>query len=150
MMTEKKNKEETTRPVEMQLTPMIDVTFLILIFFMCSINFKLLDGKLSAYLPNDKGVNAPELTVNLERIKIGLKKSDSAISGYSILLNDTKVLNLSKLHSDLKWFYDQNPKLEIVIAPGKGIEYGHVVDILNESLRAGFSDIHFCGIRMDI
>ena len=42
---------------EMEMTPMIDVTFLLLIFFMCTIKFKTLEGKLSAFLPKDVGVN---------------------------------------------------------------------------------------------
>ncbi|MBL6721784.1 MAG: biopolymer transporter ExbD [Planctomycetes bacterium] len=44
--------------VEMEMTPMIDVTFLLLIFFMCTLKFKTLEGKLSAYLPKDVGVNS--------------------------------------------------------------------------------------------
>ncbi len=36
---------------------MIDVTFLLLIFFMCTLNFRTLEGHLSAYLPKDAGVN---------------------------------------------------------------------------------------------
>jgi biopolymer transport protein ExbD len=42
---------------KMEMTPMIDVTFLLLIFFMCTLKFKTLEGKLSAYLPKDVGVN---------------------------------------------------------------------------------------------
>jgi len=42
---------------ELEMTPMIDVTFLLLIFFICTIKFKTLEGKLSAYLPKDVGVN---------------------------------------------------------------------------------------------
>ncbi len=42
---------------EMEMTPMIDVTFLLLIFFMCTLKFKTLEGKLAAYLPKDVGVN---------------------------------------------------------------------------------------------
>ena len=41
----------------MDMTPMIDVTFLLLIFFMCTLKFKTLEGKLAAYLPKDVGVN---------------------------------------------------------------------------------------------
>ena len=37
------------------LTPLIDVAFLIIIFFMC-LPFKTLDGKLAAFLPTDKGM----------------------------------------------------------------------------------------------
>ena len=41
---------------KLELTPLIDVAFLIIIFFMC-LPFKTLDGKLQAFLPTDKGIN---------------------------------------------------------------------------------------------
>lgn len=45
---------------ELEMTPMIDVTFLLLIFFMCTIKFKTLEGKLSAFLPQDVGLSTAE------------------------------------------------------------------------------------------
>jgi len=41
---------------ESDLTPLIDVAFLIIIFFMC-LPFKTLDGKLAAFLPTHKGID---------------------------------------------------------------------------------------------
>jgi len=41
--------------MELNMTPMIDVIFQLMIFFMCSIHFKSLEGKLYAYIPPDKG-----------------------------------------------------------------------------------------------
>ena len=60
---------------EMEMTPMIDVTFLLLIFFLLTIKFKILEGKLSAYLPKDVGVNSSpaepkekvEITIHVEQ-----------------------------------------------------------------------------------
>ena len=43
--------------IELDMTPMIDVVFQLLIFFMLTIEFKTLEGKLAAYLPKDVGVN---------------------------------------------------------------------------------------------
>lgn len=40
---------------------MIDVTFLLLVFFVCTIRFKTLEGKLSAYLPEDVGGNPEQV-----------------------------------------------------------------------------------------
>ena len=37
------------------LTSMIDVTFLLLVFFLLTLKFRTFDGKLSAYLPKDQG-----------------------------------------------------------------------------------------------
>ena len=39
---------------KLELTPLIDVAFLIIIFFMC-LPFKTLDGKLQAFLPTNRG-----------------------------------------------------------------------------------------------
>ncbi len=44
---------------KLELTPMIDMAFLIIIFFMC-LPFKTLDGKLQAFLPTDKGIQPIE------------------------------------------------------------------------------------------
>jgi biopolymer transport protein ExbD len=40
---------------EMDMTPMIDVVFQLLIFFMCATKFRTLDGRLLAYLPKNQG-----------------------------------------------------------------------------------------------
>ena len=56
--------------METDLTPLIDVAFLIIIFFMC-LPFKTLDGKLAAFLPTEKGLNpTPEKPPELFFIKI--------------------------------------------------------------------------------
>ncbi|MHC4597462.1 MAG: ExbD/TolR family protein [Planctomycetota bacterium] len=41
---------------ETNMTPMIDVCFQLLIFFMVTSKFKTLEGKLAAYLPKDRGM----------------------------------------------------------------------------------------------
>ena len=59
--------------VKLELTPMIDVTFLILIFFMCTLKFKTLEGKLVSYLPTDKGLSSKQEEVKFEDAEIILK-----------------------------------------------------------------------------
>jgi len=61
---------------KLEMTPMIDVTFLLLIFFMCTIKFKTLEGKLAAYLPKDVGVNASDAEPK-EKIDIYLRLDNS-------------------------------------------------------------------------
>ena len=41
---------------KLEMTPMIDVTFLLLVFFLCTLRFKSLEGKLGAYLPKELGL----------------------------------------------------------------------------------------------
>lgn len=57
--------------IEMDMTPMIDVTFLLLIFFMCTLKFKVLEGKLTAYLPKDVGVNSSDAPP-VEKVQIDI------------------------------------------------------------------------------
>ena len=62
---------------DLEMTPMIDVTFLLLIFFMCTLKFKTLEGKLNAFLPKDVGVN----TAPAEEKEKSKSSSESAIRG---------------------------------------------------------------------
>jgi biopolymer transport protein ExbD len=55
MRRQRRLPEQTA--VKSDLTPMIDVTFLILIFFMLTIQFRTLDGKLESRLPKRHGAN---------------------------------------------------------------------------------------------
>ncbi|MBI4879623.1 MAG: biopolymer transporter ExbD [Planctomycetes bacterium] len=63
-------KEQATAEVKLEMTSMIDVTFLLLIFFMCTIKFKILEGKLQTYLPKDVGVNATPAQEMLQKVDI--------------------------------------------------------------------------------
>ncbi len=46
--------------VEMDMTPMIDVSFQLLIFFILTINFPVQEGNLSTFLPKDRGMQKTE------------------------------------------------------------------------------------------
>lgn len=71
-------KEAAEEKSELEMTPMIDVTFLLLIFFMCTLKFKTLEGKLAAYLPKDVGVNQDDAEP-IEKVEILVRlKRDSA------------------------------------------------------------------------
>ena len=53
----KKNKR-VIEEAEMDMTPMIDIVFQLLIFFLLSAKFIALEGQLSSYLPKDRGLQA--------------------------------------------------------------------------------------------
>ena len=56
---------------QLEMTSMIDVVFLLLIFFLCTLKFKTLEGKLAAYLPKDVGVNTSEAE-EIEKVEIDI------------------------------------------------------------------------------
>lgn len=62
--------EDAEEEAKLDMTPMIDVVFLLIIFFLC-IDFKTLEAKLPAYLPTDKGSQAtPEEPVEQLSLRI--------------------------------------------------------------------------------
>ena len=144
-ITEEAAKEE----VDMQMTPMIDVCFLLLIFFMCSIKFKLLDGKLAAYLPRDVGVNATPADEMLEKIDIDVKINDNSSLGFDITINRKKMAGLKHFYEQVKDYHQRDPEAKATIYAHKGVQYGQVVKVVNECLRARLTQITFGGVALD-
>jgi biopolymer transport protein ExbD len=148
MTTSSRNKAR--EGIEMQMTPMIDVTFLLLVFFMCTIRFRLLDGKLDTWLPRSEGVNAnTEMSKMLERIDISLEQAGYVPEGFVVLLNGRRMFDLDQLCSMLTRFRLEDPAAEVIVRPGEGIEYSHVVATVNECLRAGLTSITFRGVPLE-
>jgi biopolymer transport protein ExbD len=65
----KRKKPLVIEEVPSDMTPMIDVVFQLLIFFMVATKFKTLEGKLLAYLPKDKGLK----NVKVEEQKLPIR-----------------------------------------------------------------------------
>jgi len=55
-----KRAEKKFEEVKPDMTPMIDVTFLLLIFFIVTLKFKTLEGRLDSNLPKDMGSKTSE------------------------------------------------------------------------------------------
>jgi biopolymer transport protein ExbD len=69
-------------PVPLNVTPLIDIIFCLIIFFMCSFHFKQLEGKIDSWLPKDKGVHGtPVSNPVLEEMRVimTLDKDTNAI-----------------------------------------------------------------------
>lgn len=68
--------------VEMDMTPMIDVSFQLLIFFLLTINFKLREGNLSSHLPKQGGAAPAKAMEQLNKldIKLGYDPANSTTS----------------------------------------------------------------------
>ena len=72
-MGRRRKPPDETKPEALPMTPMIDVVFQLLIFFMLSMHVKEVEGKLLSQLPKDKGL-APThvLQPELQEIRIVL------------------------------------------------------------------------------
>ncbi len=67
----RRNPDED-RPDDLNMTPMIDVVFQLLIFFMLSMHFKEVEGKLISQMPKDKGPRPERTFVDLREVRVVL------------------------------------------------------------------------------
>lgn len=150
---------------KMEMTPMIDVTFLLLIFFMCTIKFKTLEGKLSAYLPKDVGSATSDsepvekVEIKLTVLKPGnrLKPGDrtpwdgqgrfefDATRVIQYQIGPRRTTSIEEVGNRLNLLHEQDPERGSTIDARKGVVYGDVVPVLDKAIAAKFSDITFVG-----
>ena len=157
----------------LSMTPMIDVTFLILIFFMCTLKFKTLEGKLGAELPKDVGViEAPQelvekLVVRIEVAQPGdkvrrtrdgtivLYTAEDEAAGRRFEYDASRVLryrvgakrtgDFDDVRQALQRHFDAVPERRVTIDPREGTSNKDVVQVLDALLDAGFKDVSFMG-----
>ena len=162
-------RELASEECKLEMTPMIDVTFLLLIFFMCTIKFKTLEGKLEAHLPKNVGPEPtaqPELEsleLRVEVVSPGRKLSTAAhkAGGFEAWDGASEFIlqgHVVRYRLGREAFADTDsgraalldriraartvqPDRKLVLAPLWGTTQGDVVDVLDELALAGFTEI---------
>lgn len=160
----RKKKFEEIKP---DMTPMIDVTFLLLIFFIVTLKFKVLEGRLDAALPKDRGTSTSEAE-EIEKVDImlfvadpgelvddgerGLQKYQGRRIRIEIGLNkwyynSFEIADTLDPIPDLRKFLATFDKEEtpVSVDARKGIVYGDVVVLLDVVVREKFEKVSFAG-----
>lgn len=124
----------------LSLTPMIDVTFLLLLFFLCTLQFRTLEGKIPSLLPKD---GAGPGTSVVEDVLITLRVEGTEaerVVRYRAIGRDYP--DLEVLRDRLRRI-PRNPAPPIRIRCREGIVYGDVVSLLDMLLLDDWSHIGF-------
>ncbi len=148
----KRKKETKTEDPKLEIAPMLDVTFLLLIFFICTIKFKTLEGRLDAYLPKDMGSQRTS-SETLENIEVRLRPKDGITTVYvgrtpveRITNQDPKVdisRDLNALASRIRDLHRKLPDQPCVLDPDPNVPHGHVVAVLNTIMAENLEKITF-------
>ena len=126
--------------IEVQMAPLVDIVFLLLVFFMCSVSFVTEESELKISLPAVAAAVAAEelpdeVLIHVRRggrVLVNEKEYDSAESKELPELRDM----LSRLASVFK---DQN----VIIQADDRAMHGRVVDVLNACVASGVVNISF-------
>ena len=157
--------ELSEEEAKLELTPMIDVSFLILIFFMC-LPFKTLEGKLQAFLPTDKGINpTPQEPPNEIKVSVhivsrkeqprpwgaeGAKKNVTMPTEVKYRFGQTETDDIRDVG---KWIQDafaaakgtENTTVKGEIKAAHKVPHKFIVAVLNKFMEAGLQKVDFYG-----
>ena len=91
--------EASDNPVAINITAMVDVIFCLCLFFMCSLKFKQLEGKIETWLPKDRGVlQTPPPKIVLEEIRVFMRWLDGAtvikVGNRAPVKSDTELMQI--------------------------------------------------------
>lgn len=122
-------KSSRERRTHLNITPLVDVLFLLLIFFMLSTTFDRFSG-MKLELPESSQSSAPErrdIVVNIDR------KGNIFI--------DTVQTNIGELEEKVREYLSKNPNIPLVLRADRGIPHGFVVEVMDMAKRAGVRKI---------
>ncbi len=162
-MARRKKQKMDPGEIETDMTSMIDVVFLLLIFFMLATKFKMPEGALRSYLPKNRGESNSRPVLS-ENCRITLMVQNGQVVAYADL---NQVAQNEYLESDYEQFtgipgpnladieaHIQNRKLSYVPLDGTGtlpvvidfakeVPYKYVIDVLNICARTKIDNIAF-------
>ena len=141
----RKRRRRKRAPVSINLTPMIDVTFLLQIFFLVTSSFERPEGLLASRLPRRGEGAAASAALPISPIVVRLSPDGE---GYRIRVDH--FTNAPVTFSDLAAFLRDvqgNPGFDdetpVVIMPEGDVAWDHVVGCWNAAVRAACKQIMF-------
>jgi len=151
-------KRHGRTPLSMQpnLSAMIDVIFLLLIYFVVTANFTPDEGVLTAKLPQGSGKPAhdlalPEMPLNIILTPAGLSDCRIRIEGYPqapVGFADLTVLLVKLQYVPERGMRSGRfkPDSPVVIRPEADVRWQHVANAFNAAVRARYSNINFAQV----
>ncbi len=125
----RKNKNgKTGSGATLDLTPVVDVVFNLLIFFALSLNFAATSGGINVKLPSASSaepVKSEQVTINMTQ-------------GGQVYYND-KEIEISELPSKLDTIEDKNSI--VIIRADNSVPHGQVVEVMDIVKSEGFSKL---------
>ncbi len=132
--------------LDVKMTPMIDVVFLLLVFFVWTASFQVVERILPSSisqaatgaeqpsdLPPPPEADFPEVTIHI------VWTSD----GPRWRVNSQRFSQLEAVKARLQQIFEINEAAPVVIHPDAGTPLGHVIDIYDTARLVGFSEIQF-------
>jgi biopolymer transport protein ExbD len=135
--------DDVVKKAELSLTPMIDVVFLLLIFFMVGMKFKELDRKLEANLPQQGEDSSDDRLLN--EIWVFVKASPTNSNKALIIIDQVPMRDWNEVKDKL-YRLSKVPgakKDPVLLVPDGGAWHGWVMRCLDILHQVGYKNINF-------
>jgi biopolymer transport protein ExbD len=127
------------RRYAISMTPLIDVIFLLMIFFLMTINFQKPEGVFDHRLPQLGKRTSENPTKDWETVKLRIRMTRA--SGELRIHLQERVLST---YEDLGRYLDQlPPDILIIVEPDNDVAYKHVIGVYNTCLKSKKKEIVF-------
>lgn len=130
--------------IELNLTSMIDVIFLLLIFFVCTSSFQEPEKSLPTRV-NDQGAIASETQTQEERVlgKIVARVAVAPSGRIEYAVDGKRVESLADVEAILGELQQIDPTVPVIVDPDGAAPIENVLDVYDCARRVGLSKIKF-------
>ena len=122
----------------LEITPLIDVVFLLLIFFLVATTFEDINSGIKIDLPQS---TIREIK-NIKEIQVAINKDKEIVLNFKEKGKNQKVkVNKNNLKTELENKLKESEEKNIVISADKNLDYGFIVEIMTISKEAGAASL---------
>lgn len=121
------------------MTPLIDVIFLLMIFFLMTVNFQRPEGVLENRLPEMSSQDSPDSSRDWEMVRLRIETPEEG-NQIRIYLQERVLFS----YKDLFYYLNQLPEeIMIIIEPENDVIYKYVIGVYNTCLKSRKKNIVF-------
>ncbi len=136
-MNEMNFRPPSNKDIDVNLTPLIDVVFLLLIFFMVSTTF-VKESKIDLTLP-EASANLKQETI--DRIDVAVDRKGTVYVNEQALIN-SQTTTIRKALADARRDLETDDPV-VVISADSGATHQHVIDVMDAARQAGLFRVTF-------
>ena len=133
-------------PLDVKMTPMIDVVFLLLIFFVWTASFQIIEQILPSSVSEvsgsglDSTTEPPPPEADFHDVVVRVLWDDGRVSWR---VGDESLNELAAVKSKLGLIFEVNADAPVIIDPDVATPLGHVIDVYDLSRQVGFDEVQF-------
>ncbi|MFP4052770.1 MAG: ExbD/TolR family protein [Phycisphaerae bacterium] len=145
-VSERKKRAKPGSKMQPPLTPMIDVTFQLLIYFILTTTFRVAEGQIPGNLPTAMGLEQQQEVVDTEPVTLRVIPHGQYLEEAGFVLDgESETRKPEELHALLeRRLASLGGKPQLVIEARYTVAWQHVVEAYNQAVRAEWQKI---GIR---